>query len=918
MNPPKAPTRKKTVQVEQRLLAKSGVVSPQSKPRSKAAGLTDGTKPPGSVGPKHTKSGKTGSSSSQTSMPLAAETFGGSSPSKSIGLYKLSKPSGPKPPLKELATAITRPAIVRVPIRKVKFSSGPEWDMPKSDDEIIALLEARHNADIMNAKLLEEVTSTKVRLNAVESSTSWRITAPLRSSVMALRALKSVPRALVRGPMKVWRELEGELRVRSVQTPAVAPVLTIPLNDRQIENPLFVGIGDGDIVSIRLGLQMPLEVIAKERAGISKIYYENDLPAFEKIKNAEVIFFKRTYMTPTVELANAVTAANIPIVYMIDDDFWSIPPKSPLGQRFRELNAFDNIAALVKMADHTVVWSPAVRKRLEPLTKRISKFRGPSNAEIFDTLPPPPAIEAEETRIGYAGGATHADDLLLVKEPILKLLSERPTLIFESIGLEISWLEGHPQYRHFKGKPNLEEFYSLLLSRSWAVAVAPLVNNKFNLGKSDNKFREYSGAGLPGVYSKMAVYSDSVVDLVDGVLTENTPAAWYKSIADLLDNPKKRTIIAQNAKTMARTVLSEANTIKQYTEVMRNVKQKPRILAIGPQHLPTFRIDIHAPFSILEANGELEWRSINTEQATIADIDGADAIVVVRAVEPVAMGLVEYARAQGKAVIYSWDDNWLQFPKDGSALSTFIWRQENQSALKQILRHSHVVKASTMEIYKESLRHNPSVVMYPYGFDLSLKEKIKRVPKSKNGVRIGYFGTPGRDSQFDFVLDALKLVQETHPEVEIEFFGFVPERAKELKNVKAIDYREDYEGSVRQFLSRNWDIGLAPLAQFAFNRAKLPTKYRDYAAGECAGIYTNIACYQNVVTHGKTGLLCENTPRDWADAILALIDKPEMRVEIAKAAFDHLKAELSADHAAGWWRDTLHLALSKSASTKRG
>jgi len=290
---------------------------------------------------------------------------------------------------------------------------------------------------------------------------------------------------------------------------------------------------------------------------------------------------------------------------------------------------------------------------------------------------------------------------------------------------------------------------------------------------------------------------------------------------------------------------------------------------------------------------------------------------VVRAVEPIAMGLVEYARAQGKAVIYSWDDNWLQFPKDGSALSTFIWQQENQSALKQILRHSHVVKASTMEIYKESLRHNPSVVMYPYGFDLSLKEKIKRVPKSKNGVRIGYFGTPGRDSQFDFVLDALKLVQETHPEVEIEFFGFVPERAKELKNVKAIDYREDYEGSVRQFLSRNWDIGLAPLAQFAFNRAKLPTKYRDYAAGECAGIYTNIACYQNVVTHGKTGLLCENTPRDWADAILALIDKPEMRVDIAKAALDHLKAELSADHAAGWWRDTLHLALTKAASTTR-
>jgi processive 1,2-diacylglycerol beta-glucosyltransferase len=811
----------------------------------------------------------------------------------------------------ELAEAIKRPAIVRVPSKKVKFGSGSEWAVPESESEIIALLEAMHNAEALNAKLLEEVSSAKVRLNAMEASTSWRLTAPLRGGVMALRAFVSSPK-------QVWRELEGELRVRSVRTPAVAPVLGVPLNERQAEKPLFVGIGDGAIPSIRLGLQMPLEAIAKERGGTSRIYYESDLPSFEDVKHAEVIFFKRTYMSSTVTLAKAAAAANIPIVYMIDDDFWSIPSKSPLGQRFLEFNAFNNIAAQVKLAKHTVVWSPAVRKRLEPLTERISKFRGPSNAELFDNLPPPPAIEGPETRIGYAGGSTHADDLLLVKEPILKLLSERPTLMFESIGLEISWLEGHPQYRHFKGTPSLEEFYALLQSRSWTLAVAPLVDNKFNLGKSDNKFREYSGAGLPGVYSKMPVYSDSVVDLVDGLLTENTPNAWYNSIADLLDDPKKRAMIAQNAKTMARTTLSEANTLKQYSDVLHKVKRKPLILAIGPQHLPTFRIDVHAPFSILEAKGELEWRGVDTEDVTHSDIDRADAIVVVRALEPKALGLVEYARAQGKAVIYSWDDNWLQFPKDGSKLSNFIWRQENQASLKQILRHSDVVKASTIEIYKASLRYNPSVVMYPYGFDLSLKEKVKRVPKSNTGARIGYFGTAGRDSQFDFVLDALKLVQERHPDAEIEFFGFVPERAKELKNVKAIDYRDDYEGSVRQFLCRSWDIGLAPLAPFAFNRAKLPTKYRDYAAGECAGIYSNITCYQNVVTHRKTGLLCENTTQDWAEAILELIEKPEMRVEIATAALDHLKSELSAEHAAGWWRDTLHHALMKSKLREKG
>jgi hypothetical protein len=65
-------------------------------------------------------------------------------------------------------------------------------------------------------------------------------------------------------------------------------------------------------------------------------------------------------------------------------------------------------------------------------------------------------------------------------------------------------------------------------------------------------------------------------------------------------------------------------------------------------------------------------------------------------------------------------------------------------------------------------------------------------------------------------------------------------------------------------------------------------------------------------------LLCENTTQDWAEAILELIEKPEMRVEIATAALDHLKSELSAEHAAGWWRDTLHHALMKSKLREKG
>jgi glycosyltransferase involved in cell wall biosynthesis len=79
-------------------------------------------------------------------------------------------------------------------------------------------------------------------------------------------------------------------------------------------------------------------------------------------------------------------------------------------------------------------------------------------------------------------------------------------------------------------------------------------------------------------------------------------------------------------------------------------------------------------------------------------------------------------------------------------------------------------------------------------------------------------------------------------------------------------------------------IGLAPLLPGAFNAARSTVKFYDIERCGAAGIYSNRPPFADFVRPGEDGLLLDNDPALWLDAILRLAADPALRLRIAQAA----------------------------------
>ena len=77
---------------------------------------------------------------------------------------------------------------------------------------------------------------------------------------------------------------------------------------------------------------------------------------------------------------------------------------------------------------------------------------------------------------------------------------------------------------------------------------------------------------------------------------------------------------------------------------------------------------------------------------------------------------------------------------------------------------------------------------------------------------------------------------------------------------------------------------LAPLLPGAFNAARGPTKFFDFARMGAVGIYSDVAPYRGFIRPEVDGILLPNEPAVWVKAIAGLVADPERRVRMATAA----------------------------------
>lgn len=236
----------------------------------------------------------------------------------------------------------------------------------------------------------------------------------------------------------------------------------------------------------------------------------------------------------------------IPYVYYIDDNFWKLTGASDLARYYQSSDVVNCLDRYVRHADlvivHTLEMHEFIMRRF-PL----------SNCELlappFDTslaVAAKQRLNAKESVVGYAGGYK-VGEFELLEKIVIRLAGERPDIRFEFIGGITDKLREVDSVQWFPGFSNYSEYMSFKISRNWVAGLGPLLASNFSASKTNNKYREYGGCNIPGIFSDVTPYKECIVSGETGVLVENNVDSWVLAIKKIVDDRELSEKIRINA-----------------------------------------------------------------------------------------------------------------------------------------------------------------------------------------------------------------------------------------------------------------------------------------------------------------------------------------------------------------------------------
>lgn len=218
------------------------------------------------------------------------------------------------------------------------------------------------------------------------------------------------------------------------------------------------------------------------------------------------------------ELLHTIKRRGIPIVIDWDDDLFSVPAWSPSSHTFDMGGVREYCRAVMATPDVVTTTTEAgariVRDYMGDFGNRDVPTRAIPNA--FDPelklLRPfgEGAGAGEPPAIGWGGGAQHERDLAAILPVFEECLRRGYGLRFIGEGPRaLRGLSKRHRIEWVQGTHEVEEYLQALAISGFDVALAPVVDEKFNHSKSALKAAEYGWiAGCPAVISDLSCYDE--------------------------------------------------------------------------------------------------------------------------------------------------------------------------------------------------------------------------------------------------------------------------------------------------------------------------------------------------------------------------------------------------------------------------
>jgi len=221
------------------------------------------------------------------------------------------------------------------------------------------------------------------------------------------------------------------------------------------------------------------------------------------------------------------------------------------------------------------------------------------------------------------------------------------------------------------------------------------------------------------------------------------------------------------------------------------------------------------------------------------------------------------------------------------------------------------ITVSTPQLKERHLEYGKPIYVVPNSIDLKTRSFPKKNHKGK--IRIGWLGSACHYENLQIIRQAVADIVSNFPQVEFIFTNLHNDiwanPPKEVINrMKPIcqyfgckEYHPYCQGSYvafdkyAKFINRlNLDIGLAPLYDNAFNRAKSNLRILEYWADKVAVVASPVREYRTTIKNGQNGLLAKERI-DWYNSIKKLILDKDLRGKLQENGFKSLGINWSAE-----------------------
>ncbi|TDH48886.1 glycosyltransferase family 1 protein [Mycobacterium eburneum] len=230
------------------------------------------------------------------------------------------------------------------------------------------------------------------------------------------------------------------------------------------------------------------------------------------------------------------------LVYELDDNPFEIERHNPAFAAYGPRHAQDSIAHCIEIADLVTASTEPLADAMRKINPNVVVLKNRIDEHMLDIERP----RRDKLTIGWAGGASHYEDIKVCAHGLRKTLDHHPDVEAHFIGPDFTPLIRRP-VRSTPWSQSTTDYYKLI---DFDIGLAPLLPSIFTRSKSHIKALEYAALGIPVIASDVEPYRDFVIDGVTGWLVRRDHE-WALRLRELINDDAMREEMGAKAKAVA-------------------------------------------------------------------------------------------------------------------------------------------------------------------------------------------------------------------------------------------------------------------------------------------------------------------------------------------------------------------------------